>query len=72
MLNKHDNSKDSQKTTAITEMQPTTAFTQMKRISPMIAELLQPLCKLLSAKKAWMQGPPQQESFEKVKTEIRT
>ena len=45
---------------------------QMNRFSPNIAELSQPLRELLSAKKAWTWGPPQQESFEKVKAEIAT
>ena len=45
---------------------------QMNRFSTKIAELSQPLRELLSAKKAWIWGPPQQESFEKVKAEIAT
>ena len=38
----------------------------------MIADLSQPLRELLSTKKVWTWGPPQQESFEKVKAEITT
>ena len=38
----------------------------------MIADLSQPLRELLSTKKAWMWGPPQQESFVKVKAETAT
>ena len=47
-------------------------ITQINRFSPMIADLSQPLRELLSTKKVWTWGPPQQESFEKVKVEIAT
>ena len=77
-------SLDTGKTRAITDMEfepPTTItqlrrflsmVTQMNQFSPKIAELLQTLRELLSSKKAWMWGLPQQESFEKVKAEIAT
>lgn len=45
---------------------------QMNRFSAKIAELSQPLRELLSTKKAWIWGPYQQESFEKVKAAIAT
>ena len=75
-------SPDPQKTRAIIDMKPPTTVTQMRRFfsmitqmnrfSPTIAELSQPLRELLSTKKTWMWGPPQQESFEEVKAEIAT
>ena len=75
-------SPDSQKTKAIINMKPPTTFThmrrflgmitQMNRFSPTIADLSQSLRELLSAKKARTYGPPQQESFEKVKVEVAT
>ena len=81
-MNNQGISPDPGKTRAITDMEPPTTITQlrrflgmvtqMNRFSPKIAELSQPLTELLSSKRTWMWGPPQQESFEKVKAEIAT
>ena len=82
IVNSQGIAQDPQKTRAITEIKPPTTVTQMRRFlgminqmnrfSPKIAELSQPLRELLSTKKAWTWGPPQQESFEKLKAEIAT
>lgn len=43
---------------------------QLGKFTPAIAEISQPLRELLSSKKAWLWGPPQDEAFKKVKTEL--
>jgi len=45
---------------------------QMSKFSPNLAEISQPLRKLLSPQKSWVWGQAQQAAFEKLKTEIAT
>ena len=40
------------------------------KFSTTIAEISQPLWELLSSKTAWVWGPPQDEAFRRIKTEL--
>ena len=67
-------SPDPQKTAAIVKMEKPKTLTELQRFMGMvnqldkfastIAEISQPLRELLSSKKAWLWGPPQDEAFE--------
>ena len=82
IIDSHGISQDPQNTKAITDMSSPTTVTQlrrflgmvnqMNRFSPHLAQLSQPLRELLSSKKTWIWGPAQQETFEKLKSEIAT
>ena len=43
---------------------------QLGKFSHRLAELSQPLRKLLSAKRSWVWGPPQEQAFAEVKAEL--
>ena len=43
---------------------------QLGKFTPKIAEISQPLRELLSSKKTLLRCPPQDEAFEKLKTEL--
>jgi len=43
---------------------------QLGKFTPKLAELSQPLRELLSTKKTWLWGPPQQDAFDKLKQEL--
>ena len=71
---------DSEKTSAIREMQPPTAVTELRRFmgmanqlgkfSPNLAQLTQPLRELLSKDTPWTWGTSQSEAFKLVKEEL--
>ena len=70
-------SPDPHKTSAIVAMerpQTPTDFlgmvNQLGKFTPNIAEMSQPLCELLSSKKSWVWGPPQESAIEKIKKEL--
>ena len=80
VLNKDGVSPDPQKTAAIVKMEKPKTLTELRRFMGMvnqlgkftstIAEISQPLRELLSSKKAWLWGPPQDEAFERTKKEL--
>ena len=73
-------SPDPQKTSAIMALEKPTTRTELRRFmgmvnqlwkfTPNIAEISQPLRELLSSKKTWLWSPPQDEAFQKLKTEL--
>ena len=73
-------SPDPQKTSAIVAMEKPTTRTQLRRFmgmvnqlgkfSPNIAEISQQIRELLSSKRTWLWGPPQDEAFKRLKTEL--
>lgn len=82
LIDQNGISADPQKTAAITEMDPPTNITEMRRFmgmvnqlgkfSPQIASLSKPLRELLSTKRSWLWGPDQEAAFVKVKEEMAT
>ena len=82
IINSEGISQDPQKTVAITKMAQPTCVTQLRRFlgminqmgkfSPNLAQISQPLRDLLSKKNSWIWERPQQEAFEKLKTEVTT
>ena len=73
-------SPDPNKTSAISAMPKPTTRTELRRLmgmvnqlgkfTPNIAEISQPLRELLSSKRVWLWGPPQDEALAKLKTEL--
>ena len=71
---------DPEKTDAIMKMSPPTSVpelrrfmgmvNQLRKFTPKLAELTQPLRMLLSKSNAWTWGPPQSRAFEQVKQEL--
>ena len=71
---------DPDKTKALRQMEKPTTVTELQRFLGManqlgkfsanLAQLTQPLRELLRKKNAWVWGQPQQNAFEKVKTEL--
>lgn len=71
---------DPKKTVAILKMDAPSNVTDLRRFmgmanqlgkfSPRLAELSQPLRELLSAKRSWVWGPPQEQAFAEVKAEL--
>ena len=71
---------DPKKTSSITDMEPPTNITEMRRFMEMVnqlgkfsqnlADLTQPLRQLLSKKSAWLWGPDQDRAFKNVKEEL--
>ena len=82
IVNSEGISQDPQKTMAITKMAQPTSVTQLRRFlgminqmgkfSPNLAQISQPLRDLLSKKNSWIWERPQQEAFEKLKSEVAT
>ena len=80
VINSEGVTPDPEKTSAIVAMEKPTTRTGLRRFmgminqlgkfTPKIAEISQPLRELLSSKKTWLWGPPQDEAFEKLKTEL--
>ena len=73
-------SSDPMKTKAIREMEKPKSVSELRRFmgmanqlgkfSPNLAEYSQPLRELLSSKRAWVWGPPQDEAFQRLKDEL--
>ena len=71
---------DPSKTSAITEMEPPTNISELRRFMGMVnqlgkfslnlADLTQPLRQLLSKKSTWLWGPDQDQAFANVKAEL--
>ena len=80
IINKHGVSPDPDKTAAILQMEKPKTLTELRRFvgmvnqlrkfSPNIAQLSKPLRELLSTKRAWVWGQPQDTSFKNVKQEL--
>ena len=80
IIDAHEVSVDPSKTSAVLEMEMPRAITELHRFmgmgnqlgkfTPRNAEISQPLCKLLSSKRAWMCGPTQDGVFKKIKAEL--
>ena len=78
--NEEEISADPSKTSAILKMKQPTTITELRRFmgmvnqlgkfTPHLAELAQPLRELLSIKKAWTWGPPQEKAFQDIKNEM--
>ena len=81
VIGKEGVSSDPEKTRTIVEMEAPknlkelrrfmgmVNYNQLGKFSPNLAECSQPLCELLSPRKAWLWGPAQEEAF-KVKEEL--
>ena len=73
-------SPDPNNTSAISAMPKPTTRTELRRLmgmvnqlgkfTPNIAEISQPLRELLSSKRVWLWGPPQDEALARLKTEL--
>ena len=73
-------SADPSKTSAIVEMKKPESLTELRRFmgmvnqlskfTPNLAELAQPLRELLSSKKVWIWGSPQDKAFQEIKEEL--
>ena len=71
---------DPDKTSAITEMEPPTNISELRRFmgmvnqlgkfSPNLADLSHPLRRQLSTKSTWLWGPDQDRAFAEIKTEL--
>lgn len=80
VIDKHGVSPDPEKTCAIAGMPKPTTRTALRRFmgmanqlgkfTPKIAEFSQPLRELLSSKKTWVWGPPQDKAFDRLKAEL--
>ena len=80
IINGEGISADPSKTSAILKMKQPTTVTELRRFmgmvnqlgkfTPHLAELAQPLRELLSIKKAWTWGPPQEKAFQDIKNEM--
>ena len=80
LINSDGITADPQKTAAIREMERPKSFPELRRFlgmvnqlgkfSPNIAELTKPMRELLSKKSTWLWGPNQDDTFQKVKSEL--
>ena len=80
IINGEGISADRSKTSAILKMKQPTTITELRRFmgmvnqlgkfTPHLAELAQQLRELLSTKKAWTWGPPQEKAFQDIKNEM--
>ena len=80
LINSDGITADPQKTAAIREMERPKSVPELRRFlgmvnqlgkfSPNIAELTKPMRELLSKKSTWLWGPNQDDTFQKVKSEL--
>ena len=80
IIDAHGVSADPSKTSAVLEMKTPRSITescrfmgmvnQLGKFSSRIAEISQPLCELLSSKRAWVWGPAQAGAFKEIKAEL--